>query len=182
MEPVFPPGSPSAGLAEFLSRLKNREKPRLYDVGPAPGGNIVFFAGRGLRVYVDAEVDHRLAGAAPDLAHLASGDFEAAVLWDVVDFLSKEQAAPFARELARVVARGGFVFLLSSTSRSEEPAPVHTYYIEEEGRLVARPLEGTAARRVRRENRDLALLFDSFETVSVHLLRSGMREILLRRR
>ena len=182
VEPLFPPGSPSAGLAEFLAKLKSRIKPRLYDVGPAPGGNIVFFAGRGLRVYVDADRDHRLARAAPDLGHLATGDFEAAVLWDVIDFLSKEQVAPFARDLARIVSPGGLIFLLSSSSRSQEPAPVYTFFIELDGRIVARPLDAPHAPRIRRENRDLAMLFDSFETVSVHLLRSGMREILLKRR
>lgn len=182
MAPVFPPGAPSAGLSEFLAKLKGFERPRLYDIGPAPGGNIVFFAGRGLRVYVDAERDHRVVGAAPDLTHLASADFEAAVLWDVIDFLPKAPAESFAREIARVVGPGGYAFLLSSASRSEELVPIHSYHVEPGGGLVARPIERAVAKRVKRENRDIMKVFEGFETLSVHLLRSGMREIVLKRR
>ena len=181
-DPVFKAGSPSAGLADFLSRLKNRVKPRLYDLGPAPGGNIVFFAGQGLRVYVDAERDHRTAGSPPDLGHLAEGDFEAAVLWDVIDFIPKDPAAVFASQLARVIRPGGLVFLLSSTARTDEPVPIQVYYIRSGGIIEARPVEGATARRIRRENRDLEMLFRDFTTISVHLLRSGMRELVIRRR
>jgi len=182
LDPVFPPGSPSPGLSEFLARLKGRLKPRLYDVGPAPGGNIVFFAGQGLRVYVDADRDHRLAGSAPDLNHLTEGDFEAALLWDLLDFLPNARAATFIEQLARAMKSGGLVFLLSSTSRAEGPRPVHSYFVEPGGRLAARPLEGALATRIRRENREIISLFAGFENISVHLLRSGMREILLKRR
>src|SRR5262245_6395860 len=162
--------------------MKHREKPRLYDIGPAPGGNIVFFAGRGLRVYVDAERDHRIAGAAPDLRHLEAADFEAAVLWDVIDFLPMAPASQFTRDLARVMKPGGFAFLLSSSLRCEEPKQVHSYHVDDEGRIVARPIASAVALRIRRENRDLMKLFDRFDTVSLHLLRSGMREIVLKRR
>ena len=181
-DPVFPPGLPSAGLAEFLTRLRSRPKPRLYDVGPAPGGNIVFFAGQGLRVYVDADRDHRLAGSAPDLKHLPDAHFDAAVLWDLIDFLPRERALPFIADLARAVKPGGLVLLLSLTARLEGPGPVHSYFVESGGRLAARPLKGALATRVRRENREIITLFAPFENVSLHLLRSGMREILLKRR
>jgi hypothetical protein len=182
VEAVFPTGTPSAGLAEFLSRLKHREKPRLYDVGPAPGGNIVFFAGKGLRVYVDADRDHRLAGSAPDLEHLGEREFEAALLWDIIDFLPKDRAEPFIASLARAMKPGGMVYLLSSTSRTEAPGPVHTYFVQNDGRISSRVIDGALAKRVRRENREIITLFTNFENVSLHLLRSGMREILLKRR
>jgi hypothetical protein len=181
-EAVFPVATPSAGLAEFLSRLKHREKPRLYDVGPAPGGNIVFFAGKGLRVYVDADRDHRLAGSAPDLLHLGEQEFEAALLWDLIDFLPRDRAEPFIAGLARAMKPGGMVYLLSSTSRLETPGPVHTYFVQTDGRISTRAIDGALAKRIRRENRELITLFASFENVSLHLLRSGMREILLKRR
>lgn len=181
-EAVFPTSTPSAGLAEFLSRLKHREKPRLYDVGPAPGGNIVFFAGKGLRVYVDAERDHRLAGSAPDLGHLGEREFEAALLWDIIDFLPRDRAEPFIATLARALKPGALVYLLSSTSRMEAPGPVHTYFVQTDGRISTRTIDGALAKRIRRENRELIGLFADFENVSLHLLRSGMREILLKRR
>lgn len=181
-DPVFPIGSPSAGLADFLQRLKSRSRPRLYDVGPAPGGNIVFFAGQGLRVYVDADRDHRIAGSAPNLEHLAEDDFDAALLWDLLDFLPTARAEAFVAELSKALKPGGLVFLLSSTSRAEGARPVHTYFVEAGGRLSARPVEGALASRIRRENREIISLFPKYENVSVHLLRSGMREILLKRR
>ena len=182
VDAVFPVATPSAGLVEFLSRLKNRDKPRLYDVGPAPGGNIVFFAGKGLRVYVDADRDHRLAGSAPDLGHLGEREFEAALLWDIIDFLPRDRAEPFIAGLARAMKPGGMVYLLSSTSRSESPGPVHTYFVQSDGRISTRAVEGALAKRIRRENREIIGLFSNFENVSLHLLRSGMREILLKRR
>ena len=181
-EAVFPTATPSAGLAEFLSRLKHKEKPRLYDVGPAPGGNIVFFAGKGLRVYVDADRDHRLAGSAPDLGHLGEKEFEAALLWDLIDFLPRDRAEPFIAGLARAMKPGGMVYLLSSTSRSEVPGPVHTYLVQADGRISTRAIDGALAKRIRRENREVLSLFTNFENVSLHLLRSGMREILLKKR
>lgn len=181
-DPVFPVGSPSAGLAEFLQRLKGRFRPRLYDVGPAPGGNIVFFAGQGLRVYVDADRDHRLVGSAPNLDHLAEEDFEAALLWDLLDFLPTARAEEFVAQLSRAMKPGGFIFLLSSTTRAEGARPVHCYFVEAGGHLSARPVEGALATRIRRENREIISLFPGFENVSVRLLRSGMREILLKRR
>jgi len=181
-EAVFPAATPSAGIAEFLSRLKHREKPRLYDAGPAPGGNIVYFAGKGLRVYVDADRDHRLAGSAPDLGQLGEKEFEAALLWDLIDFLPRDRAEPFIAGLARAMKPGGMVYLLSSTSRVEAPSAVHTYFVQSDGRISTRAIDGALAKRIRRENREIIMLFAGFENVSLHLLRSGMREILLKRR
>lgn len=182
VEPVFPAGATSAGLSEFVARLKHRDKPRLYDVGPAPGRNIMSFAGQGIRVYVDAERDHRLAGTAPDRLSFEDAGLDAAVLWDLMDFLPRERAEPFVEDLARAMRPGGLVFLLSSATRQPFPGPVFTYFVEEGFRLVARPIEGTLATRVARENREMLRLFDKFENVSLHLLRSGMREMLLKRR
>src|SRR5262245_51613783 len=162
--------------------MKHREKPRLYDVGPAPGGNIVFFAGKGLRVYVDADRDHRLAGSAPDLGHLGEGGFEAALPWDLIELLPRDRTEPFVVSLAHAMKPGGLVYLLSSTSRMEAPGPVLTYFVQTDGRISTRPIDGALAKRIRRENRELISLFPSFENVSLHLLRSGMREILLKRR
>jgi len=181
-EPLFPAGAASAGLSEFIARLRHRERASLYDVGPAPGGNIVSFAGQGLRVYVDAERDHRLSGTAPDRLNFGDATLDAAVLWDLLDFLPRERAEPFVVDLSRAMKPGGFVFLLSSTAKQAGPGPVFTYFVEEGFRLVAKPIEGTLAARIPRENREILRLFDRFENVALHLLRSGMREMLLKRR
>jgi hypothetical protein len=130
----------------------------------------------------DADRDHRLAGSAPDLAHLGEREFEAALLWDLIDFLPKDRAEPFIASLARAMKPGGMVCLLSSTSRAEAPGTVHTYFVQSDGRISTRPIEGALAKRIRRENREIITLFANFENVSLHLLRSGMREILLKRR
>src|SRR5262245_48661842 len=151
--------------------MKHREKPRLYDVGPAPGGNIVFFAGKGLRVYVDADRDHRLAGSAPELDHLGDKEFDAALLWDLIDFLPKDRAEPFIAGLARAMKSGGMIYLLSSTHKSDGPGPLHTYFVQQDGRISTRPVEGALASRIRRENREIISLFTHFENVSLHLLR-----------
>lgn len=181
-EPVFPPGATSAGLSDFMKRLRGRARPLLYDVGPARGTNIVSFAGQGLRVYVDAECDHRITGSAPDRLSMADESLDAALLWDLIDFLPSERAKPFLADLARAMKPGGLVFLLSSAARSDGPAPVFTYAVEDGSHLVARLLEGTLATRISRENRDILRLFEGFDNVSLHLLRSQMREIVLRRR
>lgn len=181
-EPVFPPGASSSGLSEFIARLRGRERPKLYDVGPAPGGNIVSFAGQGLKVYVDAERDHRLSGTAPDRISFDDGTLDAAILWDLLDFLPKERAEPFVADLARAMKPGGMLFLLSSAARADGPGPVFTYFIQEGFRIVARPIQGTLATRIARENRDILRMFDRFENISLHLLRSRMREMLLKRR
>ena len=181
-EPVFPIGASSAGLSDFMHRLRGRARPLLYDVGPARGTNIVSFAGQGLKVYVDAERDHRITGSAPDRLSMADESLDAALLWDLLDFLPTERAKPFVVDLARAMKPGGLVFLLSSAARSDGPAPVFTYFVEDGSHLVARPIAGTLATRIARENRDLLKLFDGFDNVSMHLLRSRMREIVLRRR
>jgi hypothetical protein len=182
VEPVFPPGTPSAALSEFFSRLRNRSRPRLYDIGPAPGGNIVCFAGQGLIVYVDAERDHRIAGTAPDRLDFEDGVLDAAVLWDVVDFLPTARAEGFIADLTRAMRPGGLVFLLSSAARAAGPEPVFTYFVKDGFRIDARPIQGTLATRIPRENRDILRMFDRFENLSLHLLRSQMREMLLKRR
>src|SRR4030095_648916 len=109
-------------------------------------------------------------------------EFEAALLWDIVDYLPKDRAEPFIAALARAMKPGGMVYLLSSTSRMEAPGPVHTYFVQSDGRISTRPIDGALAKRIRRENRALIPLFANFENVSLPLLRSGMREILLKRR
>jgi len=133
-------------------------------------------------VYVDADRDHRLAGSAPDLEPLGEREFEAALLWDLIDFLPKDRAEAFIASLARAMKPGGMVYLLSSTIRLEGPGAVHTYFVQPDSRISTRPVEGALASRIRRENREIITLFPQFENVSLHLLRSGMREILLKRR
>ena len=181
-EPVFRTGARSAGLEEFVMRLRQRTRPHLYDVGPAPGKNIVTFAGFGFVVHVDAEKDHRLSGVPPESLDFEDGFLDGALLWDLVDFLPQGRVEPFVQDLTRAMKPGGLVFLLSSASRQNGPGPVFTYLVEDGMQIGGKHVEGTLAARIPRENRDIFRIFDRFENVSLHLLRSGMRELLLKRR
>lgn len=181
-EPIFPAASRSAGLSDFLARLRQRQKPRLYHTAPAPGGNIVLFAQVGVVVSVDADQDHRISGTAPEPLDFEDATLDAAIIWDVIDFLPRGKAEPFVADLTRAMKPGGLVFMVSSSAPANGPMPLQSYTIEEGPCIVARPVSGAFASPIARENREIIRLFDRFENVSLHLLRSRMREILLKRR
>lgn len=186
------PGVPSATLAQFLSLLFARASAELIDLGPAVGANIAFLGERiGCKIHVVdlyADLDHHARHDAlaqfPDCVEqrfaLPDESVDAVLCWDVFDFLDPPAAGVLARQLKRVLRRGGPVLGVFSGGGQDEQYYAK-YVIEDETRLRRSFYPGACPRGHVRQNREINALFTGLELIGSVLLKSGVREVLFRK-
>ena len=186
------PGVPSATLAQFLSLLFARASAELIDLGPAVGANIAFLGERiGCKIHVVnlfADLDHHARhDSLAQFPHFVEQRFawpdesvDAVVCWDIFDFLDPPAARVLARQLKRVLRRGGPVLGFFSGGGQDEEYYAK-YVIEDEARL-RRSFYAAACRRGHvLQNREINDLFTGLELIGSVLLKSGIREVLFRK-
>jgi len=192
---------PSLALEEMTGRLARRERPDILDVGPLCDQNIQHFLSQGCRVFIEAAEDLRrfpqrfpprdeeqtaAEGEPPPPPRIVLSypdrHFDAVLLWDVMDYLPEEIAGPVGQEVRRISRDGALAYLFSDSRKGAPPEPLLRFRIQEGRSVAAEPMAGPLLARCHREIRDLLRLFPSFEVVRSTLLRSQLREVLLKLR
>ena len=187
-EPAFP----TKALQKFLACLGGREAPVLLDLGPVVGTNVTFFGehlGCKFRVedvYSDIErhVKQGTMDAMP--AFLASRftqgpeSVDGILCWDLFDFLDRPSAQVLATALSRMLRPEGA--LLGFFSSAEGRDQVYTkYVIVDESTLRYRHYPSSRPRQRNLLNRDIIKLFEGLRVSESYLMKTHIREILLRK-
>jgi len=183
----------SKTLANFLSLVFSRPAPDVVDLGPVIGSNITFLGERvGCKIHIEdlyADIDrHVRQGEADQLPEFLSGrlalpdaSVDAVLGWDVFDYLAPAAAGVLAGELVRILRPGGVLLGFFGARASDDPRYTK-YFIEDETHLRYRFYPSSCVRRWVLQNRDINIMFAGLELFDSVLLKSGVREILFRKR
>jgi len=183
----------SKTLPNFLSLVFSRPAPDVVDLGPVIGSNITFFGERvGCKIHIEdlyADIDrHVRQGEADQLPEFLSGrlalpdaSVDAVLGWDVFDYLAPAAAGVLAGELVRMLRPGGVLLGFFGARASDDPRYTK-YFIEDETHLRYRFYPSSCGRRWVLQNRDINMMFAGLEVYDSVLLKSGVREILFRKR
>lgn len=183
----------SKTLARFLDLLFARPAAEVVDLGPVIGSNITFLGERvGCKIHVedlfsdiDRYVQHDKVDQLPEFLggrfSVPASSIDAVLGWDIFDYLAPMAATALAGELMRILRPGG-VFLGFFGARASDDPRYTKYFIEDEAHLRYRYYPSACTRRWILQNRDINIMFAGLEICETVLLKSGVREILFRKR
>ena len=183
----------SKTLQRFLALLFERPAAVVVDLGPVIGSNITFLGERvGCKIHVEnlyADIDRHVKQDKVDQLpeflggrfSLPVGSVDAVLGWDTFDYLAPMAATALAGELMRMLRPGG-VFLGFFGARASDDPRYTKYLIEDEMHLRNRYYPSACTRRWVLQNRDINIMFAGLEICETVLLKSGVREILFRKR
>ncbi len=193
----------SNGLKEFLWNLDGLGHGSLLDLGPVWQSTITFFVERGFKVYADdllrdwkqfvTAEDERLRKIQPgeDASEMTSesradrflqsnikyprDNFDAILLWDLLDFMERALVKRFVEHLADVLRPGGVIFAMFHAGK---PESFHRYRILDRQtlELIATPPLFTIQRSY--QNREIQDLFRGFRSSKSFVGRDQLREVL----
>jgi hypothetical protein len=183
----------SKTLARFLDLLFARPAAEVVDLGPVIGSNITFLGERvGCKIHVEdlfSDIDRHVQSDKLDqLPEFLGGRFavpassiDAVLGWDIFDYLAPMAATALAGELMRILRPGGLLLGFFGARASDNPQ-FTKYFIEDETHLRYRFYPSACSRRWVLQNRDINIMFAGLEICETVLLKSGVREILFRKR
>jgi predicted SAM-dependent methyltransferase len=186
------PAFPTKALPKFLAYLASRDAPALLDLGPVVGGNVTFFGehlGCKFRVedlYSDIE-RHAKSDTVDALPAFLATRFkqepesvDGILCWDVFDFLERPAAHALAAALTRMLRPDGV--LMGFFSSSEGRDQVYTKFtVVDEAHLRYRHYPASRPRQRSLLNRDIIKLFEGLRVSESYLMKTHIREILLRK-
>ncbi|MDP1569012.1 MAG: hypothetical protein Q8L86_03335 [Vicinamibacterales bacterium] len=187
-EPVFP----TKALQKFLTCLASKDGPALLDLGPVVGSNVTFFGEQlGCRfrvedVYSDIE-KHVKAGTVDDLPAFFATRFtqppesvDGILCWDVLDFLDRPAAQALAAALTKMLKPDGALMGFFSSAESREQTYTK-FVVVDEANLRYRHYPASRPRQRSLLNRDIIKLFEGLRVSESYLMKTHIREILLRK-
>jgi hypothetical protein len=184
----------SKAFPKFLAALTSRPAPVLLDFGPVVGTNVEFFGERlGCKLFIEdvlSDIDrHTKAGTLDALPKALETRFrhgdasvDGILCWDVFDFLDKNATAALANQVIRMVRPGGAVMGLFCTAAKPDHLPFTKYEIVDDSNLRHRQHAGVGGVKRVLQNRDIIRMFEGLTVSDSFLLKSNIREMLLRRR
>lgn len=189
------PTFPTKALARFLASLSSRPQPHLLDLGPVVGPNVNFFGEQlGCKIFVEdisKDIDrHVREEHVADLpAFFAkrfpqeSNTIDGILCWDVFDYLDKASAQVLAQQLTRLLRPDGVLLAFFSTSEPQATArPTYTRYgVVDQQTLQHRPYAAARGKQRPFQNRDVQRLFEPLRVAEQFLLKTNVREVLLRK-
>jgi SAM-dependent methyltransferase len=180
-------------LASFLSLLFARPAAEVVDLGPVTGSNVTFLGERiGCKIHVEdlcADIDDHIKQDKFDqLPKFLSGrlsmtdaSIDAVLSWNIFDYLAPLAASALAQEIVRILRPGGVLLAFFGANPADDPRYIK-YFIEDEAHLRHRFYPSACGRRWVLQNRDINIMFAGLEVRDSVLLKSGVREILFRKR
>jgi len=179
----------SKALSRFLALVGEHDAARFLDLGPVIGANVTFLGDRiDCKIHVEdlyADLDRSAADGTLDqfaevvarrLAH-SDASIDAALCWDVFDYLDRAAASVLARELVRILRPGAVLLAFFAHGRPDEQGYTR-YVIAGDEHLQYEPYPGAARRGPGLENREILVLFNDLRIVESVMLPSGIREML----
>ena len=184
----------SKAFPKFLAALTSQPSPVLLDFGPVIGTNVGFFGERlGCKLFIEdivSDLDrHTRAGTLDKLPGVldtrfrhADASVDGILCWDVFDFLDKASTQALARQVIRMLRPGGAVMGLFCTAARTDHVPFTKYEIVDDDSFRHRVHPGVGGVKRTLQNRDIIRMFEGLVVSDSFLLKSNIREMLLRRR
>jgi hypothetical protein len=164
------------------------------DLGPAIGSNIAFLGERiGCRIHVkdlyaalERHAQEDALARFPEfldacLRDYAAETIDAVLCWDIFDYLTPPAADVLARTLIQALRPGGALLAFFAGGPTTEMSYTR-YVIEDEGHLRYRVAPAACGRQRLLQNREIPGLFPGLNLTDSVLLKSGLREVLFRKR
>jgi hypothetical protein len=187
---------PTNNLKRLLQMLSGLPKPHVLDLGRLSGPNIQWLIQKGYKVYVDDRLSTLKPAPLPpppsrsgkskppppplEPLEYSPGLFDAALCWDLFDYLAPTQARDLIAGLRKALKPKGLVLALFNFNRVSAPPPVR-YRILQADQLEYKPLPTPPIPRRVYENREIQEFFSGFDTVNSCFLMNQMREVLVQR-
>ena len=184
----------SKAFPKFLTALTSQPSPVLLDFGPVIGTNVGFFGERlGCKLFIEdlvSDIDrHTRAGTLDALPGLFDTRFrhpdasvDGILCWDLFDFLDKASTQALARQVIRMLRPGGAVMGLFCTAAKTDHVSYTKYEIVDDNNFRHRTHPGVGGVKRALQNRDIIRMFEGLVVSDSFLLKSNIREMLLRRR
>jgi hypothetical protein len=184
----------SKAFPKFLAALTAQPSKVLLDFGPVIGTNVEFFGERlGCKLFIEdivSDLDRHTKAGTLDLLpgvldkrfRHADASVDGILCWDIFDFLDKASTQTLARQIIRMLRPGGAVMGLFCTAAKTEHLPFTKYEIVDDANFRHRMHPGVGGVRRAVQNRDIIRMFDGLVVSDSFLLKSNIREMLLRRR
>jgi hypothetical protein len=180
-------------LSRFVNQLQAKLAPVILDFGPAIGANVTFLGEQfgGVKLFVEDLLANLPLPAqpggedepevtAPRLSY-PNEVVDGILCWDVLDYLGAKSGLMLAKEVVRVLRPGGVVLLCHGTETLAASGPTG-YEIIDQNSLRYRFRSGVALRSRRViQSGEVMRLFSSLTITASILLKSHMREVLLRK-
>jgi len=179
---------------KFLSALASKPSPVLLDFGPVIGTNVEFYGERlGCKLFIEDVVSdldrHTRAGTLDALPGVletrfrhADASVDGILCWDLFDFLDKASTQALAKQVIRMLRPGGAVMALFCTAAKSDHVPFTKYEIVDDANFRHRAHPGVGGVKKALQNRDIIRMFEGLVVADSFLLKSNIREMLLRGR
>lgn len=184
----------SLALAMLMEQFGERRDCRVLELGPGLAANVGFLTSFCSRLFVE-DLHHTLAGLGEPysgqhrlycplfpalLPHGGQAPFDLALLWNLLDYLDRDDIRRLSDHLATLGQRGMLLYAMVST-RARIPAAPSSYKIAGAGNLVC--LSTAAQERDGPRHSQVRLLeqMRGFRVKRSFLLRNGMQEYLFER-
>jgi hypothetical protein len=188
----------SHGLDQFCATLRERERLSILDLSAASQHTVSFITGQGHRLYAEdfllqlerafGAVDCYEKQEDPDKAsafldasfNFPANHFDAALIWDSLEFLVPSVLEKVMRRLHRVMRPEGTLFAVFHAAERAEAVATYSYRISNSRTMLLVP-RGQCRPAQLFNNRSLEKLFQDFESVKFFLARDHLREVIVRR-
>lgn len=188
----------SHGLEEFFRCLEGQSGLSFLDLAGASQANIDFITGLGHRLYAedfyqqlegffgqgDFYANQRDAARAEAFLHHCLGfpenRFDAALLWDALEYLAPPLVTAAVERLGRALRRDGYLLAIFHADEKAVQVPVYHYRIAGPGMLHL-SLRAMRAPAQFYNNRAIEKLFEQFRSIKFFLTRDHLREVIVRR-
>jgi hypothetical protein len=196
--PVVPVTRHSNGLEQFFSNIQDQPGLNLLDLAGASQANIGFITDLGHRLYSEDLVQSldfafgdgdffanqsdpdRLAAFMNQTLMFPADQFNGALVWDVLEFLSPPLLKAVVDRLYHVLRPKSYLLAIFHSDERAEVIPAYSYRISDASTLL---LSSRALRRPAQHfnNRAVEKVFHSFESVKFFLSRDSLREVIVKR-
>jgi SAM-dependent methyltransferase len=203
--PAQPPaariGRHSSGLKEFTRSIAGREDLCILDLGSTSATNIALFTGQGYKVCTEdvlqaayepsLVVKNEEGKSTVDVTRFLADNlayrgriFDAALCWDVADYLPEPLVKPVVERICAMMKPGGVLLAYFHTRDAGPDAPHYRYHIAGQDLLSLQPTatkNGSPRYRLQRvfNNRHIENLFKEFASLKFFLARDNVREVLV---
>jgi 2-polyprenyl-3-methyl-5-hydroxy-6-metoxy-1,4-benzoquinol methylase len=186
---------PSRGLEEFFKYIRGQSGLTILDFGGATQQNVSFITNLGHRIYSEnflqvlkesfaadgtdqsnpGQIEHFLKQA----LNYPDGQFDAVLIWDVLEYLSPVLLAAVVERLHHIVRKQSYMLAFFHSDDKLDAVPYYTFRIQDVN-LLQVDQHGSRHPVQLFNNRRLEKLFSQFESVKFFLTRERLREVIVK--